>query len=64
MKLDAYRAEALPRRGKPARIGVFDLQGLLEVAAPEAFMNRLLCGFGRAKAFGCGLMLLRRAPAQ
>jgi CRISPR system Cascade subunit CasE len=64
MKLDAYRAEVLPRRGKPARIGVFDLQGLLEVTAPEAFMSRLLCGFGRAKAFGCGLMLLRRAPAQ
>jgi hypothetical protein len=36
----------------------------IEVTAPEAFMYRLLCGFGRAKAFGCGLMLLRRAPAQ
>ncbi len=63
MKLVAYRAEMLPRRGgRPARIGVFDLQGLLVVEDPAAFLRRVLAGFGRAKAFGCGLMLLRRAP--
>lgn len=64
MKLAAYRTETLPRRGgHAARIGVFDLQGILVVENPAAFLQRVLAGFGRAKAFGCGLMLLRRAPA-
>jgi CRISPR system Cascade subunit CasE len=64
MKLVGNRAEMLPRRGGcPMRIGVFDLQGSLVVEDPVAFLRRVLAGFGRAKAFGCGLMLLRRAPA-
>ena len=64
MRLAGYRPEMLPRRSGPgARIGVFDLQGVLIVEDPAAFLQRVLAGFGRAKAFGCGLMLLRRAPA-
>lgn len=49
-------------RGKaePARFGVLDLEGVLEVRDPRAFSAALLRGFGRAKAFGCGLMLIRR----
>lgn len=61
MRLDAYRVETLPRRGRPARIGVFDLQGGLEIVDGERFRARVVSGFGRAKAFGCGLLLLRRA---
>ena len=34
---------------------------LIEVTDPPAFLARLAAGFGRAKAFGCGLMLIRRA---
>ena len=59
-RLDAYRVETLPRRGANANIGVFDLRGALEVVDGERFQARILAGFGRAKAFGCGLMLLRR----
>jgi CRISPR system Cascade subunit CasE len=62
--LIAYRTETLPRRGTSARIGVFDVNGILEVASPDAFLGRVLAGFGRAKAFGCGLMLLKRAHQQ
>ena len=63
MRLVSYRPEALPRRtGNPMKIGVFNLHGLLVVEDPAAFLQRILAGFGRAKAFGCGLMLLRRAP--
>jgi CRISPR system Cascade subunit CasE len=63
LKLVGYRVETLPRdAGRSARLGVFDLQGLLVVEDPSAFLERILAGFGRAKAFGCGLMLLRRAP--
>ena len=62
LHLDGYRAMLF--RGiarKPGRIGVFDLRGLLSVTQPEMFLARLAGGFGRAKAFGCGLMLIRRA---
>jgi CRISPR system Cascade subunit CasE len=62
MSLDSYRVERLPRPGKNAEIGVFEIRGLLEIADGARFLQRVLVGFGRAKAFGCGLMLLRRAP--
>jgi len=39
------------------------MTGALEIADPAAFLARLAQGFGRAKAFGCGLMLIRRAPS-
>jgi CRISPR system Cascade subunit CasE len=42
-------------------IGVLDYEGELEVRDPDAFLDSLRDGFGRAKAFGCGLMMVRRA---
>jgi CRISPR system Cascade subunit CasE len=33
---------------------------VLEVTEPQAFVAAVLRGFGKAKAFGCGLMLIRR----
>jgi CRISPR system Cascade subunit CasE len=62
MWLDAYRVERLPRQGNSAEIGVFEIRGVLEIADGARFLQRVLVGFGRAKAFGCGLMLLRRTP--
>ena len=62
LRMEAYRVEQVPRsKGKPARFGVLDLAGLIEVQDPAAFLGRLSRGFGRAKAFGCGLMMIRRA---
>lgn len=62
LHLDGYRAVVIRRNPKkPGRIGVFDLRGLLTVTDPTAFVARISGGFGRAKAFGCGLMLIRRA---
>lgn len=60
-----YSVAALPghrgrRKGQP-QYGILDLTGLLSVTDPAAFLSRLAAGFGRAKAFGCGLMLIRRA---
>lgn len=49
-----------PRKGQP-QYGILDLSGQIEVTDPPAFLARLAAGFGRAKAFGCGLMLIRRA---
>jgi CRISPR system Cascade subunit CasE len=45
----------------PMRVGIMDLEGELVVRDPVAFLAALHHGFGRAKAFGCGLMLVRRA---
>lgn len=60
-----YRTVTLPGyRGKrvgEARFGILDLTGEITVTDPAAFLAKLAGGFGRAKAFGCGLMLIRRA---
>lgn len=56
---DAWRV--LPREnGRPVRFSSFDLEGELVVEEPAVFVVALARGFGRAKAFGCGLMLIRR----
>ena len=36
-----------------------DFQGTLRVVEPEKFLSAYAGGFGRARAFGCGLMLIR-----
>ena len=57
----AYRVVEPPGKGRRRpRFGVLDLEGVIEVTDPAAFLPRLGQGFGRAKAFGCGLMLIRR----
>ena len=57
-----YRQHRLPRRegSRHASISTLDFDGLLEVVEPAAFLQRIQQGFGPAKAFGCGLMLIRR----
>lgn len=56
LALPDYRG---PRKGQP-QFGILDLTGNLTVTDPSAFVAQLGQGFGRAKAFGCGLMLIRR----
>jgi CRISPR system Cascade subunit CasE len=51
----------LDRRNAAMRIGVLDLEGVLVVSDPARLCHCLAHGFGRAKAFGCGLMMIRRA---
>lgn len=50
------------KRGKRPRLGVLDLSGTLTVTDPDLFLPALAQGFGRAKAWGCGLMMIRRVP--
>ena len=54
--LDDYRGK---RQGQP-QFGICDITGTLRVTDPAAFLAQISFGFGRAKAFGCGLMLIRR----
>jgi CRISPR system Cascade subunit CasE len=60
VRVSRYRTLDLMRRPKPARLGILDLEGVLQVREPDRFLEALTAGFGRAKAFGCGLMLIRR----
>lgn len=48
------------RRREGATFGILDLTGVLAVTDPDTFLAALAAGFGRAKAWGCGLMLIRR----
>jgi len=60
--VDGYEPVRIPRDGgRPARFSQVDFAGRLTVTDPAAFLAALATGFGRARAFGCGLMLIRRA---
>jgi CRISPR system Cascade subunit CasE len=53
-----YRKFTLPRK---IVLGLLDFEGLLRVTEPVIFLKSLAHGYGKAKGFGCGLMLIRRA---
>lgn len=60
--LIAYTPDKMGRRAKAViRVAVADFEGVLTVDDPARFTGHLMTGFGRAKAWGCGLMLIRRA---
>lgn len=63
LSVDGANWRVVPRgKGRsPMSFGVLDFEGELEVSDPDAFLATLPQGFGKAKAFGCGLMLIRRA---
>jgi CRISPR system Cascade subunit CasE len=46
--------------GTGIALTTLDFEGVLEVVDPGSFLSSLLGGIGPAKAFGCGLMLIRR----
>jgi CRISPR system Cascade subunit CasE len=60
--VDGYTQIVIERRkGQSAGVAVLDLKGQIEITDPPAFLAKLQTGFGSAKAFGNGLMLIRRA---
>lgn len=50
-----------PRPGQP-QFGVLDMSGVIRIDDPAPFLDGMARGFGRAKSFGHGLMMIRRAP--
>lgn len=65
LRVDGYDQLRLRRgrgRGSPVTLSRLDLDGVIEVVESESFLAALLRGFGKGKAFGCGLMLIRRVP--
>lgn len=63
VQVHGYRVVRIHRgRGvQDLSVGVLDLEGEISVRDPDAFVSAIKQGFGRAKAFGCGLMLIKRA---
>ncbi|GJL83254.1 MAG: type I-E CRISPR-associated protein Cas6/Cse3/CasE [marine bacterium B5-7] len=62
IRAEGYRQHRLHRPGKtpPIRFSSLDLHGTLSIIDPEQFRKILFEGIGPAKAFGCGLLLVRR----
>ena len=48
-------------KGGELRISTVDFSGYLQVGDAEALRQALFAGVGHAKAFGCGLLLVRPA---
>ena len=65
LRVDGYRVlrPPRPRKAGQMRIGVLDFDGVLTVTDPQMFLVALAAGFGRAKAYGCGLMLIARVTS-
>ena len=63
VRVDGYDQVRIRRgRGRDeVSFSVLDLGGVLEVSDPVLFLAALAQGFSKAKAWGCGLMLIRRA---
>lgn len=62
VQVEDYSVRKLSRKdGSHVTLGLLDTTGILTVTRPDRFLDSLFKGFGRARAFGCGLMLIRRA---
>lgn len=63
LRVTGYRVLRIARGRRAGRLqlGVLDLEGVLTVRDPQALLAAIRQGIGRAKAFGCGLLLVRRA---
>lgn len=62
LRVDGYRILEMPRAkgGGRIRIATLDFDGFCRVVNPEKLKNALFNGLGPAKAFGCGLLLIKR----
>lgn len=62
VRVFGYQQHRIKSRKQKAniRFSVLDYEGILFVTDSERFYKTLINGIGRAKAFGCGLMLVRR----
>jgi CRISPR system Cascade subunit CasE len=59
--VESYQQVRVPRaHGQSAQFSIVDCTGMLTVRDPETFVPALSVGFGRARAFGCGMMLIHR----
>lgn len=56
----AYQQQQIVKsRGEVIQFSCVDFAGVLQVTQPTLFLTRLAQGFGKCRAFGCGLMLIK-----
>ena len=62
VSIDSYQQHRISRKGPAAAMtfATMDFNGILDVRDPVKLLSGLAQGFGAAKAYGCGLMLIRR----
>ncbi|AMS32035.1 hypothetical protein AEM42_05785 [Betaproteobacteria bacterium UKL13-2] len=60
LQVNGYGQSNVGKRGQNVFLSVVDFSGALVVTDPVAFKTALFNGIGHAKAFGCGLLLVRR----
>ena len=63
LRVDGYLTHSERRhlpRTQQLRFSTVDFSGVLTVTDPDRFRSALTTGIGPAKAFGCGLLLVRR----
>ena len=63
VRVDGYDQHRIARKGSaPSMLySTLDFEGVLTVSDPDPLLPAIARGFGAAKAYGCGLMLIRRA---
>ena len=63
VEVDGYDQHRISRTGQTRSMlySTVDFEGILTVSDPAALLTAIARGFGGAKAYGCGLMLIRRA---
>lgn len=61
LRIDGYQQHSIPDSRRTIEFSSLDFDGVLTVADPALFLQALMHGFGSAKAYGCGLMLIKRA---
>ncbi len=61
VRVDGYEQHRIARKGARAMsFSTLDFEGSLTVVTPGMFLKSIARGFGSARAYGCGLMLIRR----
>ena len=63
VRVEGYEQHYIVRKGTASALSfsTIDFDGYLTVDDPNSFLPALCSGFGSARAFGCGLMLVRRS---
>lgn len=63
-RVDEYQQHRIRRSNgkRPLTFSSAECNGILRVRDPERFLSVAYNGIGSARAFGCGLMMLKRAP--
>ena len=59
--VESYDQHKSAKKDKRISYSTLDMTGVVTVESPILFAQALMDGIGPAKAFGCGLMLVRRA---